>query len=225
MEVPRMKEMQLLWSRTQSTRLALFPSMETKCHNHKRKAWQNDINLYSSSTRLMVKVLRSRVFKLLGRFLIVFALTIMLLNFTINYETVLKPEIISDDDDDVAAADPVNLEFLPILFNDLNNEGVLKTGKKGLLLSDEYDEETIQGSLLSTKIDMEFSVVNDSQEKSCIPDESIDFIFTKSFQSSLEFIDRSLKVGDIVFVQDLGEWFTHSFNNPSDFKIVYYRKF
>ncbi|KAE8725006.1 Eukaryotic aspartyl protease family protein [Hibiscus syriacus] len=198
--------------------------METKCHNNKRKVWQNDINLHSG-TRLTVKVLRSRVFKLLGRFLMVFALTIVLLKFIVNNETGLNPKIVSDDT--VVVADPVNLEFLPVLFNDLNNEGILKPGDKGLLLSDEYDEEkkTIQGSLLSTKIDMEFSVANDFKEKSFIPNEYFDFIFTKSFQSAHEFVDRILKVGGIVAIQELGEWSSHSFNNPSDYKMVYYRKF
>ncbi|KAE8725008.1 Eukaryotic aspartyl protease family protein [Hibiscus syriacus] len=198
--------------------------METKCQNNKRKVWQNDINLHSG-TRLMVKVPRYRVFKLLGQFLMVFALTIMLLKFILNNETGLNPEIVSDDA--VTSVDPINLEFLPVLFNDLNNEGILKPGKKGVLLRDEYDEEkeTIQGSLLSTKIDMEFSAVNDFEEKSFIPNESFDFIFTKSFQSAHKFIDRILKVGGIVVVQDLGEWSSHSFNNSSDYKIVYYRKF
>ncbi|KAE8725003.1 Eukaryotic aspartyl protease family protein [Hibiscus syriacus] len=131
----------------------------------------------------------------------VFSLSIVLLKFIVNNKTGMNPEIIFDNA--VVAADPVNLEFLPVLFNDLNNEG----------------------SLLSTKIDMEFSDVNDLKEKSFVPNESFDFIFTKRFQSTHEFIDRILKVGGIVSVQELGEWSSHSFNNPSDYKIVYYKKF
>ncbi|KAK9032812.1 hypothetical protein V6N11_017855 [Hibiscus sabdariffa] len=179
----------------------------------------------------MVKVLRSRVFKLLPRFLMVLAFTIVLnlwsgVKFIAHDESSLKPAVVSDDA--VAAADPVNLEFLQFLFNDLKNERILKPGNKGvkgLLLSDEYDDETIQGSLFLTKIDIEFSSVNHFDKQSLIPDESLDFIFTKNFQSAPEFIDRSLKVGGIIAVQQLGEGSSsHSFNKPSNYNVVYYRK-
>ncbi|GMI89642.1 hypothetical protein like AT1G58120 [Hibiscus trionum] len=198
--------------------------METKSHNNKRKAWRNDIILHSAKL-LMVKALRSRVFKFLARFLMVLALTIVLfpwlgVKFIGNDESGLNPILVSDDA--VAAADP---EFLPFLFNDLSNEGILKQGNKGLLLNDEYDEETIQGSLLLTKIDMKFSAVNDFDKLSFVPEESFDFIFSKSFQSASELIDRSLKIGGTVAVQELDELSSHSFNKPSNYKIVYYRKF
>ncbi|KAK8485668.1 hypothetical protein V6N13_109965 [Hibiscus sabdariffa] len=71
---------------------------------------------------------------------------------------------------------------------------------------------------------MEFSVVNDFDKQSFVPEESFDFIFTKSFQSASEFIDRSLKFGGVVAVLELDEWSSHSFNKPSNYKIVYYRK-
>ncbi|KAK8576732.1 hypothetical protein V6N13_015165 [Hibiscus sabdariffa] len=52
---------------------------------------------------------------------------------------------------------------------------------------------------------MELSSVNHFDKQSLIHDESLDFIFTKSFQSAPEFIDDSLKVGGIITVQQLGE--------------------
>ncbi|KAK8572411.1 hypothetical protein V6N13_048009 [Hibiscus sabdariffa] len=199
--------------------------LQTKCHHKRHKAWKNGIDL-NSGLRLMVKILRSRVFKLLPRFLMVLAFTILLnlwtgVKFIAYDESGLKPAVVSDDAA-AAADDPVNLEFL---FNDLKNEGILKPGNKGLSLSDEYDHETIQGSLFLTKIDIEFSSVNHFDKQSLIPDESLDFIFTESFQSAPQFIDRSLKVGGIIAVQQLGEGSSsHSFNNPSNYKIVYHRK-
>ncbi|KAL4311416.1 hypothetical protein GQ457_01G018260 [Hibiscus cannabinus] len=87
-----------------------------------------------------------------------------------------------------------------------DESGILKSRNKGLLLSDEYDQDTIQGSLFLTKIDMEVSSVNHFGKQSLIPDESLDFIFTKSFQCAPEFIDGSLKVGGIITVQQPGEW-------------------
>ncbi|KAK8485669.1 hypothetical protein V6N13_109966 [Hibiscus sabdariffa] len=104
--------------------------METKSHKNKHKALQNGINFHSGK-RLMVKALRSRVFKLLARFLMVSALTIVLfpwsgIKFIVNDES---GQILTK----FASVDPVNLEFLPFLFNDLHNEGILKPGNKGLL--------------------------------------------------------------------------------------------
>ncbi|KAK8572320.1 hypothetical protein V6N13_047924 [Hibiscus sabdariffa] len=72
---------------------------------------------------------------------------------------------------------------------------------------------------------MELSFANHFDKQSLIPDESLDFIFTKSFQFTPEFIDRSLKVGGIIAVQQLGEGpSSHSSNKPFNYMIVYYRK-
>ncbi|KAA3484830.1 peptide upstream ORF protein [Gossypium australe] len=224
MEVQRMKELLLLWPRSMAVHIIY--GLLNKFHKNKHKALKNGINLQSGA-RLIVKVPRSRVFKLLARFLTVLALTLFLLpwsgiRFIVNDEPALpvytiKPEVAPE------AADPINLESLLLLYNDLNNEGILKPGNKGLLLSDDYDEESIQGNSFLTKTDMEFSSTNDFDRLMLIPDESFDFIFTENIQSALEFIDRSLKVGGIVAVQQLDS--SLSFNKPSNYKIVYFRKF
>ncbi|TYH27761.1 hypothetical protein ES288_A02G094000v1 [Gossypium darwinii] len=242
MEVQRMKELLLLWARLQSNRVALVGGNHTaarfctravriiygllnKFHKNKHKALKNGINLQSGA-QLIFKVPRSRVFKLLARFLTVLALTLFLLpwsgiRFIVNDEPALpvytvKPEVVPED------ADPINLGSLILLYNDLNNEGILKPGNKGLLLSDDYDEESIQGNSFLTKTDMEFSSTNDFDRLMLIPDESFDFIFTENIQSTVEFIDRSLKVGGIVAIQQLDS--SLSFNKPSNYKIVYFRK-
>ncbi|XWS25363.1 hypothetical protein CRYUN_Cryun27aG0062500 [Craigia yunnanensis] len=99
----------------------------------------------------------------------------------------------------VASADPINLELLPLLFHDLNKEGILKLGDKGLMLSND-DEEAIHSSLFLRKNDMELSSVTDLERQSTIPKESFDFSFTQNFRAASEFIDRTLKVGGIVAV-------------------------
>ncbi|KAG4157809.1 hypothetical protein ERO13_D02G085600v2 [Gossypium hirsutum] len=199
MEVQRMRELLLLWSRFQSNRVALvaffslcfnrsFGSMAVhiiygllnKFHKNKHKALKNGINLQSGA-RLIVKVPRSRVFKLLARFLTVLALTLFLLPWS-------------------------GIRFI------VNDEPALPV----------YTIKP-EGNSFLTKTDMEFSSTNDFDRLMLIPDESFDFIFTENIQSTLEFIDRSLKVGGIVAVQQLDS--SLSFTKPSNYKIVYFRKF
>ncbi|KAG4210972.1 hypothetical protein ERO13_A02G078400v2 [Gossypium hirsutum] len=199
MEVQRMKELLLLWSSLQSNRVALvalfclcfnqsFGSMAVhiiygllnKFHKNKHKALKNGINLQSGA-RLIVKVPRSRVFKLLARFLTVLALTLFLLPWS-------------------------GIRFI------VNDEPALPI----------YTIKP-EGNSFLTKTDMEFSSTNDFDRLMLIPDESFDFIFTENIQSALEFIDRSLKVGGTVAVQQLDS--SLSFYKPSNYKIVYFRKF
>ncbi|XWS21417.1 hypothetical protein CRYUN_Cryun30bG0053300 [Craigia yunnanensis] len=86
------------------------------------------------------------------------------------------------------------------------------------------DEEAIHSSLFLRKSDMEFSSVTDLERQSSIPKESFDFIFTQNFRAASEFIDRTLKVGGIVAVQ-LSRRSSYSFDKPSNYRIVYFRKF
>ncbi|KAG4157808.1 hypothetical protein ERO13_D02G085400v2 [Gossypium hirsutum] len=151
-----------------------------KFHKNKHKALKNGINLQSGA-RLIVKVPRSRVFKLLARFLTVLALTLFLLPWS-------------------------GIRFI------VNDEPALPV----------YTIKP-EGNSFLTKTDMEFSSTNDFDRLMLIPDESFDFIFTENIQSTLEFIDRSLKVGGIVAVQQLDS--SLPFNKPSNYKIVYFRKF
>ncbi|TYH83102.1 hypothetical protein ES332_D02G108700v1 [Gossypium tomentosum] len=151
-----------------------------KFHKNKHKALKNGINLQSGA-RLIVKVPRSRVFKLLARFLTVLALTLFLLPWS-------------------------GIRFI------VNDEPALPV----------YTIKP-EGNSFLTKTDMEFSSTNDFDRLMLISDESFDFIFTENIQSTLEFIDRSLKVGGIVAVQQLDS--SLPFNKPSNYKIVYFRKF
>lgn len=181
------------------------------------------INLPAADTDLIVKVLDPKIFKLLPRFMVILALIIVLLPWSgsiINSESArpadgIKPEVVSTD--------AINLELLQLLFHDLNKEGILKVGDKGLMLSN-TDEEAIHSSLFLRKSDMEFSSITDLERQSSVPNEYFDFTFTKNFRAASEFIDRTLKVGGIVAVQLSGRS-SDSFDKPSNYRIVYFRKF
>ncbi|OMO57655.1 hypothetical protein COLO4_35207 [Corchorus olitorius] len=167
--------------------------------------------------------------KLLGHLVMVLGLFIVLLpwlgldsivNNTNSASFASGSNIKSKDDGSV---DSINLELLPLLFHDLNMEGIMKMGDKGLLLSND-DAEAIQSSLILRKTDMEFVSLTDLERQSSIPDKSFDLAFTLNFKAASEFIDRTLKVGGIVAVQLSGSP-SLSFQKPSNYRIVYFRKF
>ncbi|XWS14927.1 hypothetical protein CRYUN_Cryun35bG0050700 [Craigia yunnanensis] len=204
--------------------LQIIDGLQTKCQNKHKLLCCGGINL-PADTDLIVKVLDSRIYKLFARFMVILALIIVLLPWSgigsiINEESArpadaIKPKVVSTD--------PINLELLPLLFHDLNKEGILKLGDKGLMLSND-DEEAIRSSLFLRKSDMEFSSVTDLERQSSVPNESFDFTFTQNFRAASEFIDRTLKIGGIVAVQ-LSGMYSYSFDKPSNYRIVYFRKF
>ncbi|XP_022766419.1 uncharacterized protein LOC111311310 [Durio zibethinus] len=206
----------------------MIDGIQTKCHNkHKPLRYGGGFSWPADTHLISVKVLDSRIFKLLARFTVIVALIIVLLPWSgivsiINKESA-RPADASEPK--VVSTDSINLELLPLLFHDLNKEGILKQGDKGLMLSNN-DEEAIHSSLFSRKSDMEFSSVTDLERQSSIPNESFDFTFTQNFRAASEFIDRALKVGGIVAIQLSGTGrSSYSFNKPSNYEIVYFRKF
>ncbi|XVE55595.1 hypothetical protein DITRI_Ditri03aG0171600 [Diplodiscus trichospermus] len=202
----------------------IIDGIRANCHNKQKLLRYGGINM-PADTDLIIKVLDSRIFKLLARFMVILALIIVLLPWSgvgsiINKESArpadaIKPQLVSSD--------PINLELLPLLFHDLNKEGILKLGDKGLMLSND-DEEAIHSSLFLRKTDMEFSSVTDFERQSSVPNEFFDFTFTQNFQAASEFIDRTLRVGGVVAVQ-LSRRSSCSFDKPSNYRIVYFRKF
>ncbi|XWS23970.1 hypothetical protein CRYUN_Cryun28dG0061300 [Craigia yunnanensis] len=201
----------------------IMDGLQTKCHNKHKPLRYGGLNL-PADTDLIVKVLDSRIYRLLARFMLILALIILLswsgIGSIINKESARPADAIKAK---VVSTDPINLEFLPLLFHDLNKEGILKLGDKGLMLGND-DEEAIHSSLFLRKSDMEFSSVMDLERQGSVPNESFDFTFTQNFRAASEFIDRTLKVGGIVAVQLSGRS-SYSFDKPSNYRIVYFRKF
>ncbi|XP_030542694.1 uncharacterized protein LOC115749843 [Rhodamnia argentea] len=119
--------------------------------------------------------------------------------------------------------DPANLEMLPLLFQDLANEGLLKSGDSVALLSNGY-EESIDTSIIPGGNKMDRISITDLERQSSIPSNMFAFAFTTDFTSSAEFIDRTLKVGGVAAML-LSKDPNVQFYVPPNYKIAYIRKF
>ncbi|XP_010548868.1 PREDICTED: uncharacterized protein LOC104820197 [Tarenaya hassleriana] len=127
-------------------------------------------------------------------------------------------------------SDAENPELLPLLFRDLEKEGLFRLGDKTLFVNDGEDSDgfVVSGCSGILNQDEIFLVsATDQERQSSTPSEAFDFAFTYARHfSSFEFIDRALKVGGILAVQ-----FTRqgpppsSFSKPSNYEIVYLRRF
>lgn len=109
---------------------------------------------------------------------------------------------------------------LPMLFRDLTYEGLLKSGDKALFFSG--GGENINPQILIVN-EMDFISQNDFDRQNSIPDNTFDFVFVSGF-STAEFADRTLKTGGIIALR-LGDNPSNSFQKPSNYKIVYLRRF
>ncbi|OIT03786.1 PREDICTED: uncharacterized protein LOC109225807 [Nicotiana attenuata] len=125
---------------------------------------------------------------------------------------------------------PIKLEFLPLIFHDLANEGLLKMGDRSLLITNGNEDQAIYNSQVTSdyKMDYLISFSDLTRKKSCpiILEESFDFaLIPCPFSKSLNFIDPALKVGGIVVVQLINDNPMTTFLQPSNYKVVYVRKF
>ncbi|KAL3733069.1 hypothetical protein ACJRO7_022571 [Eucalyptus globulus] len=120
-------------------------------------------------------------------------------------------------------SDPVNLEMLPLLFQDLANEGLLKSGNSVALLGNGY-EESVDTSIIPGSNEMDRISITDLERQSSIPSDTFNFAFTTDFTSSAEFIDRALKVGGVAAIL-LSKDPNVQFDVPPNYKIAYIRKF
>ncbi|GKV33589.1 hypothetical protein SLEP1_g42078 [Rubroshorea leprosula] len=167
-------------------------------------------------TYLLIRLPDSRVLRLLSRCLL---LSLMIVSFP----WLRSVNLAATTALDAVGSNPLNLELLPLLFRDLNNEGLLKIGDKALFVSN-GGEDAISTSQILKNNEMELVSAMDFEGQSSIPNESFDFTFTHNFHAGAEFIDRTLKVGGMA-VTKLGEDPSFVFNKPSNYKIVYLRQF
>ena len=164
------------------------------------------------------KASRSEVLSLFMRSTL---LALLFLSFT--WLSLLKHE--TDATAASKSVEPDHHRLLPSLLNDLEKEGLFKLGDKALLLS-EGDGEVTGTSYSQTIIETEVLVVSASDEemKRMVPSKTFDFAFAHSRHiDSVEFLDRTLKVGGILTVQlnhhDLPTHFLKHLN----YEIVYMR--
>ncbi|KAI6687873.1 hypothetical protein NL676_024701 [Syzygium grande] len=174
------------------------------------------------SKYLIIKVPSSRVLMVLARAL---ALAFIITSFSW-LKSGLKRSVdpyrtISEVNQHVS--DPVNLVKLPLLFQDLANEGLLKSENSVALLSNGY-EESIDTSIIPGSNEMDRISITDLERQSSIPSDTFAFAFTTDYTSSAEFIDRTLKVGGVAAIL-LSKDPNVQFDVPPNYKIAYIRKF
>ncbi|XP_077224631.1 uncharacterized protein LOC143857950 [Tasmannia lanceolata] len=115
-----------------------------------------------------------------------------------------------------------DLFFFPMLFRDLEINGLIKSGDRSIFIDGE-DVTRLGFQILLGGNEMDLVLESHSVLQSSIPDETFDFACVDGFQAR-EFIDRILKIGGIVVVR-LGVNSDDSFRLPVNFKIAYIRRF
>lgn len=128
------------------------------------------------------------------------------------------------DHHEMAYYNPINLEFLPIIFQDLANEGLIRMGDRSLLVSNGNEEE-IYNSQVVKDYNPDLISFSDSTQQNLVPNETFDFVFAYDYPQSSNFIERALKVGGILVVPLSDNPLVDEFPHPSNYKIVYVRKF
>lgn len=182
---------------------------------------------YPDAQYLIIRLpINSRVLRLLARAML---LTLLIVWFpwigsiVRGISSTFSPAIIPEAANVLGADDLINLELLPLLFRDLTNEGLLKAGEKAVFVSN-GNEEAIRRSnqIRLSENEMDVISVTDLEKQSSIPSETFDLIaLASNYPAAADFIDRTLKIGGIVTVE-LSE---NPFHKPSNYKIVYIRRF
>ena len=119
--------------------------------------------------------------------------------------------------------DITGFESFPEIFQDLANEGLVKMGQKGLILSSGVGRPVENLQFLYNN-DIELVVESDLDGKSSFPDESFDIVFSLSLKDSKKLVDRILRVDGIV-VMGLDNGSAHEFQRDSNYKVMYLRRF
>ncbi|MCL7044842.1 hypothetical protein MKW94_023361 [Papaver nudicaule] len=110
--------------------------------------------------------------------------------------------------------------LLPMLFKDLSSESLLKSGDKAVFFSS--GGENINPQILIVN-EMDLISHSDVQRQNSVSDNTVDFVFVSGFRTN-EFVDRILKIGGIVTLPVSGNPL-NSFQKPSNYRIVYIRRF
>lgn len=121
-------------------------------------------------------------------------------------------------DDSYVNSDQRDFNVMHNIFHDLADEGLVKKGHKGLILSSEDDHLEL---LKANAVDL--VVHSDVDNENSIPNESFDFAIAQTKWNS-KFIDRVLKIGGIVVTQ-LNNDPLAELKALANYRIVYIRRF
>ncbi|KAF3665920.1 hypothetical protein P3S67_012118 [Capsicum chacoense] len=125
--------------------------------------------------------------------------------------------------DEVANYTPIKLEVLPLIFHDLANEGLLKAGDRSLFVTNGNEDVIYDSQVTSDHHNMDLISLSNLAQNEEMYDVALLFPYDSS--KSLDSVDRALKVGGIVVVQLISDNPMVTFSQPSNYKIVYVRKF
>uniref|UniRef100_A0A5B7A0D3 DUF7870 domain-containing protein n=1 Tax=Davidia involucrata TaxID=16924 RepID=A0A5B7A0D3_DAVIN len=171
----------------------------------------------TSDSLFIIKLPGSMVLRVMSRslFLAMFILTLPSIGSIIRGSS-------SSSNDSVIESDLIGFELLPLIFQDLADEGLLKKGDKALIVSSGIGDLK-DDSLFFNDNEIDLVFESDLDRQSSIADGAFDLVFTSSFHST-EFIERVLKIGGIVVIQ-LSNNPSNAFHQQSNYKIVYLRRF
>lgn len=120
-----------------------------------------------------------------------------------------------------------NVEFLPVLFRDFVNEGLLKMGDRVLFINDNNNNNNVEEAIYESRTlnnNIDLIANSDLEKQRSIPNNNYDIVFVSDFQALAEFVDRVLKVSGIVVVQ-LSDNPAAVFKKPANYNFVYLRRF
>ncbi|OUZ99786.1 hypothetical protein BVC80_9065g61 [Macleaya cordata] len=167
-----------------------------------------------SDNHLIIRIPNSRVLRVIARSIL---LALAILTFPwIGSFIGSSSNFVSESETQTGSSDSA---LLPMLFRDLTNEGLLKSGDKALFFS---SGENINPQILIVN-EMDLISSTDVDRQNSIPDNTFDFVFVSGF-STAQFTDRTLKTGGIVALR-LSDNPSNTFQKPSNYRIVYLRRF
>ena len=195
-----------------------------KSKRHINKCYNKRSYLGLLSNRyLIIRIPDSRILKLLCQSLFIglFIISFPLLGSSFGGSLI----DVNDREFGTDHRDPmINFEHLPLLFRDLKNEGILKTGDRALFVASNGGENAVYSSQILSDNDIELVSANDFDRQNAMSKDSFDFIFTHSYSATADFIERTLKPGGVAVIQT-NQNPSSSFDKPSNYKIVHLRQF
>ncbi|CDP11491.1 unnamed protein product [Coffea canephora] len=204
---------------------------QPKRHNHKVKNLYTDaLKFHGDLHFVVVRLPSSWVLKVITRalFLAFVIVSLPWLNTAIGDLTskLNNGARVSSVADQIAVDDPNDaVGTLSVLFHDLANEGLLKMGDRALIISNGDDHEAaIFNTQAISDYNMDVVSCSDVERQSLIPNQTYDLVFVRDFHAASELIERIIKKDGTVTVQ-LSDNPAVSFSKPSNYKIVYLRRF
>uniref|UniRef100_M0ZPJ4 DUF7870 domain-containing protein n=2 Tax=Solanum tuberosum TaxID=4113 RepID=M0ZPJ4_SOLTU len=198
-----------------------------KQHSKMRGLYIDGLMDYNWDTKLVIiRIDHSWVLKFMARATILALVIVSLpwINTIIGYLSSRYESNYAYQVDHEMVYNPIKLEFLPMIFQDLANERLIRMGDRSLLVSNGNDEE-INNSQVVKDYNPDLISFSDSTQQNLVPNETFDFVLAYGYPQLSNFIERALKVGGILVVPLSDNPLVDEFPHPSNFKIVYVRKF